>query len=81
MRELTPYSIRPPHLDGYFRSVAGEFRLSRLGSTRTHLEGSTWYELDISPGPYWARWADWLIHVIHMRVLEHVKSLSEQPRR
>ncbi len=41
--ELSPYStVHAPHLDGYFRSVRGEFRLVALDGGRTRLEGSTW---------------------------------------
>lgn len=78
MRELTPFDIRPPHLDGYLRSRRGEFRLIALdGGRRTRLEGSTWYELDVHPGFYWQRWSDGLISAIHHRVLDHIRSLAE----
>jgi hypothetical protein len=30
------------------------------------------------PGVYWKVWTDELIHAIHLRVLEHVKRLSEE---
>jgi hypothetical protein len=79
MRELSPWGdIHPPHLDGYLRSRRGEFRLVPLdGGRRTRLEGSTWYELQVSPGPYWHLWGDGLIHAIHARVLEHIRRLAE----
>lgn len=78
MTELSPYqSLHPPHLDGYFRSVRGEFRLVALPGGKTRLEGSTWYELDILPVRYWALWSDGLIHAIHGRVLDHIKTLAE----
>jgi uncharacterized membrane protein YhaH (DUF805 family) len=76
MRELSPYAIHPPHLDGYFRSVAGEFRLVRLEGARTRVEGSTWYELDLAPATYWNPLAAWLIHAIHLRVLAHIRALA-----
>jgi uncharacterized membrane protein YhaH (DUF805 family) len=78
MREWSPYrEVHPPHLDGYFRSVAGEFRLTPLPGGRTRLEGTTWYELDLAPASYWTIWSDMLIHAIHLRVLEHIKHLAE----
>jgi hypothetical protein len=78
MRELTPFDIQPPHLDGYLRSRRGEFRLIALdGGRRTRLEGSTWYELDVHPGFYWQRWSDGLISAIHHRVLDHIRTLAE----
>jgi hypothetical protein len=81
MIEWSPYrAIHPPHLDGYFRSTAGEFRLIALEGGRTRLEGSTWYELDIAPQMYWRTWADALVHRIHLRVLRHIRRLSERAR-
>jgi hypothetical protein len=32
----------------------------------------------MSPEPYWRMWADPIIHRIHLRVLDHVKRLSEK---
>jgi hypothetical protein len=80
LTEWSPYrDLHPPHLDGYFRSRRGEFRLIPLPGNRTRLEGSTWYELDIAPAAYWQLWADGIVHAIHGRVLEHVKRLAETP--
>lgn len=78
LRELTPYAgIAPPHLDGYLRSERGEFRLVALPDGRTRLEGSTWYRLELAPEPYWQVISDHLIHLIHLRVLEHIKRETE----
>jgi hypothetical protein len=79
MIEWSPYgSIHPPHLDGSFRAVAGEFRLVPLEGGRTRLEGSTWYELDLAPRDYWGIWAETIVHRIHLRVLRHIKRLAEE---
>jgi hypothetical protein len=41
LTEWSPYrDLHPPHLDGYFRSRRGEFRLIPLPGNRTRLEGS-----------------------------------------
>jgi hypothetical protein len=78
MEEWSPYRhVHPPHLDGYFRSVRGEFRLVPLAGGRTRLEGSTWYVLDIAPVGYWRLGAEAILHAIHNRVLRHIKLLSE----
>lgn len=78
MEELSFYDdVSPPHLETTFRSVRGEFRLTALEDGRTRLEGSTWYELDMAPAAYWRLWGDAVIHRIHVRVLEHVRALSE----
>jgi hypothetical protein len=79
LRELSPYgSIRAPHLDGFFVATAGEFRLVPLPGGGTRLEGSTWYRLDIHPVPYWRLFADAIVHRIHLRVLDHVRTLAER---
>ena len=79
MAEWSPYSrVHAPHLDGYFRSRRGEFRLVKLPNGRTRLEGSTWYELEMAPQLYWKTLADVVVSRIHLRVLAHVKALSEQ---
>lgn len=65
--------LAPPHLRDYVRARRGEFRLVPLEDGRTQLEGSTWYELDMSPLAYWRPFADYMIHRIHERVLAHIQ--------
>ena len=78
MEEWTFYEhVHPPHLEGYFRTTQGEFRLEPLPGGRTRLHGTTWYENDLWPANYWKLWSDLLIHRIHLRVLKHVGNLSE----
>ena len=78
MQEWTFYKhVHPPHLDGYFQTTQGEFRLERLPGGRTRLHGTTWYRNDLWPAQYWKLWSDHLIHRIHLRVLKHVKQLAE----
>ena len=78
MEEWSPYrAVHPPHLDGYWRSKRGEFRFITLPSGGTRLEGSTWYELDMTPSLYWRVLANGLVHGIHTRVLSHVKQQAE----
>lgn len=78
MSELSPYrDIHPPHLEGSFRSIRGEFRLTKIREGETLLEGSTWYQIDMGPRDYWRVWTDSIIHQIHMRVLNHIKKEVE----
>lgn len=78
MRELSPWGeIAAPHLEDTLRSRRGEFRLVALADGRTRLEGSTWYTLDMGPQAWWTLWSDALIHRIHARVLDHIRTLSE----
>src|SRR4051812_11624572 len=78
MLELSPFKIHPRHLDHYFAAQQGEFRLTALPGGRTRLEGTTWYRLRFAPEAYWQVWSDAIVHRIHMRVLNHIKNLSEQ---
>ncbi len=79
MTELSLWeNIEAPHIDGFFRSKRGEFRLISLGKNQTRLEGSTWYNLDIFPSPYWQVYAEWIVHNIHLRVLNHIKVNAEK---
>jgi hypothetical protein len=78
MREWSPYEIvYAPHTVGTMQSLHGEFRISALPNGRSRLQGTTWYRLKMSPGAYWSLFADEVVHVIHLRVLRHVQSLSE----
>ena len=78
LRELTLYkSLHPPHLNGYFVSREGQFLLELLPNGHTLLRGTSWYELHMGPGPYWRLWSDYIIHQIHRRVLEHIRTLAE----
>jgi uncharacterized membrane protein YhaH (DUF805 family) len=79
MREITPYaSIEPAHLHGYFVSHQGQFLLTALPGGGTRLEGTTWYSHTIWPESYWHLWSDYIVHRIHMRVLQHIKKEVER---
>lgn len=75
--ELSPYSIKPPHLDGYLVPRRGEFRIVSLGGSRARLEGTTWYEQRLRPGGYWGLFSDKIIAAIHHRVLAHIRDVAE----
>jgi hypothetical protein len=79
LNELSPYgNIQPPHLHGYFVSEKGQFSLTALPGGRTRLEGTTWYQHTMWPAAYWHLWSDYIIHRIHLRVLEHIRAESER---
>jgi uncharacterized membrane protein YhaH (DUF805 family) len=80
MNELTPYGhIEPAHLHGYFESHQGQFLLTELPGERTRVEGTTWYSHSMWPEAYWHWWSDYVIHRIHMRVLQHIRIEAEKP--
>lgn len=79
MDEFNPFwDIHPKHLDGYFKSYKGQFKLKKLGKNKIQLEGTTWYKVDITPEFYWSAWSEFIIHRIHLRVLNHIKGESEK---
>lgn len=79
---LTPYGhIDTPHLHGYFVSDEGQFSLIALPDGRTRLEGTTWYHNAMWPSAYWHLWSDYIIHRIHSRVLEHIRTEAEATNR
>jgi uncharacterized membrane protein YhaH (DUF805 family) len=78
MKEWSPWNnVHPPHLENFLVSHGGQFRLIGLPGGRTRLEGTTWYQHHMWPAAYWRIWSDFIIHRIHLRVLNHVKMLSE----
>lgn len=79
LQEWTPYhEVHPPHLKGFLVSDHGQFHLTPLAGGRTRLEGTTWYRHTMWPVSYWQIWSDQIIHLIHQRVLRHIKELAEK---
>jgi uncharacterized membrane protein YhaH (DUF805 family) len=80
-RSMDEWSLYPhvdaPHVDDFLASEGGQFLLTALPGGGTRLEGTTWYRHRIWPVVYWRLWSDWIIHRIHGRVLEHIRTLSE----
>ncbi len=82
MREMFLFGeSHPPHLKGYLRVERGAFQLEPMGSGKFRLIGTTWYRQDLWPNFYWRLWTDWIVHKIHLRVLEHIRIVSETPAR
>jgi Polyketide cyclase / dehydrase and lipid transport len=81
MNEWSPYAnVMPRHLHGYLVSKQGQFLLTALPKGHTLLEGTTWYQHGLWPEMYWTVLSNAIIHRIHMRVLKHIKNLSESER-
>jgi len=78
MVELSFYDdLEIAHLDAYFESQKGQFKLTSSAHGNTLLEGTTWYKHNIWPNFYWRIWSDFILHRIHNRVLEHIKLKAE----
>lgn len=80
MKELSFWDIDAPHLHDYFVSKKGQFKLTEIAPGQTELEGTTWYYHNIQPGFYWRWWSEWIVHQIHLRVLQHIKVSTEKPK-
>lgn len=70
---------QPGNLDRYLDVTRGQFLLIDNHDGTTTLRGTTWYQLKVFPTTYWKMWSDLFLHRIHMRVLRHVKKISEHP--
>ncbi len=78
LQEWSPYGeIYAPHLDNYFRSVKGEFKIEKLANGNTLITGTTWYINEMQPTMYWNFFADQIISKIHDRVLKQIKTQAE----
>lgn len=78
MMELSFYEdLEIAHLDNYFKSVKGQFKLEEMSDGRTLLTGTTWYHHAIWPSVYWKLWSDRILHKIHYRVLHHIQKKAE----
>ena len=77
MTEMSPYEhLTAAHLE-YLHSLKGQFRLYEKDG-KTVVEGTTFYTHDIGPDIYWRLYSDEIIHQIHLRVLNHIKEVSER---
>jgi hypothetical protein len=62
----------------YFETSQGRFELQPTPNGHTILRGTSWYRLHSSINWYAKPWAETFLHIIHNRVLQHVKLLSEE---
>ena len=79
MRELGFFgqTIDATHLHSAYASLEGGFKLTTLPDGRTKLVGESHYLLNIAPAAYWNLWTKEIVHMVQLRVLEHVKTRAE----
>ena len=79
MRELGLFgkTIDAAHLHGAYASLEGGFKLESLPGGRTRVVGESRYLLNIAPAAYWNLWTKEIVHSVHRRVLEHIKTRAE----
>jgi len=66
-----------PEILGHARVLRGQFDLQDNGDGTTTLTGTSWYELYVYPAAYYDLWAGSIARQVHVRVMTHIKTLSE----
>jgi hypothetical protein len=69
---------RDPEILGHARVKRGQFILRDNHDGTTTLIGTSWYELYVYPAWYYDLWASAIARQVHLRVMDHIKTLSEQ---
>lgn len=67
-----------PELLGHLQLVKGQFLLQDNGDGTTTLIGKSWYDLRVKPSLYFDFWTRSILKNVHIRVLDHIKDLSEE---
>lgn len=71
---------RDPEIMGHIDILRGQFILKDNGNGTTTLVGNSWYKLYVFPTWYYDIWAKNITRNVHLRVMEHIKQLSEAGR-
>ena len=69
---------RDPEIMGHIDILKGQFLLKDNGDGTTTLTGNSWYKLYVFPVWYYDIWAQSITRNVHLRVMEHIKQLSEK---
>ena len=69
---------RDPEIMGHIDILRGQFLLKDNGDGTTTLTGNSWYRLYVFPAWYFDTWASGITRNVHLRVMEHIKILSEK---
>lgn len=69
---------RDPEIMGHIDILRGQFLLKDNGDGTTTLTGNSWYRLYVFPIWYYDIWAKSITRNVHLRVMEHIKELSEK---
>ncbi len=67
-----------PEIMGHIDILRGQFLLKDNGNGTTTLVGNSWYRLHVFPVWYYDIWAKSITRNVHLRVMEHIKLLSEK---
>lgn len=67
-----------PEIMGHIDIDRGQFLLKDNGNGTTTLIGNSWYKLHVFPVWYYDLWAESITRNVHLRVMDHIKKLSEK---
>ncbi|MEO7215929.1 hypothetical protein [Mucilaginibacter sp.] len=68
---------RDPEIMGHIDILRGQFLLRDNGDNTTTVIGNSWYRLYVFPVWYYDIWAKSVTRNVHLRVMEHIKQISE----
>lgn len=68
---------KDPEIMGHIDIKRGQFLLKDNGDGTTTLVGNSWYKLHVFPIWYYDLWAENITRNVHLRVMDHIKELSE----
>ncbi|MEO6981189.1 MAG: hypothetical protein ABI113_22540 [Mucilaginibacter sp.] len=68
---------RDPEIMNHIDILRGQFLLKDNKDGTTTLTGNSWYRLYVFPVWYYDIWAESITRNVHLRVMEHIKELSE----
>ncbi|MEJ2882066.1 hypothetical protein [Pedobacter sp. GR22-6] len=66
-----------PEIMGHIDILRGQFLLKDNLDGTTTLIGNSWYKLHVFPVWYYDLWAESITRNVHLRVMDHIKMLSE----
>ena len=67
-----------PEIIGHIVIQKGQFILKDNHNGTTTLVGNSWYKLNVFPAIYYDLWAESITRNVHLRVMDHIKILSEE---
>ena len=67
-----------PEIMQHLDLLKGEFVLKDNKDGTTTLIGNSWYRLYVFPAWYYDLWTQSIVRNVHLRVMEHIKQISEQ---
>ncbi|HZY36096.1 MAG TPA: hypothetical protein VFE53_05580 [Mucilaginibacter sp.] len=69
---------KDPEIMNHIAILRGQFLLKDNGDGTTTLVGNSWYRLYVFPVWYYDIWAKSITRNVHLRVMQHIKELSEE---